>query len=74
MVNMGVGQADGIDVHGGDGQVAVFIDIRALFHAAVNEDVFAAGRQQGGGTGDLMGRSQEGYFHTITLLFATFSL
>ena len=32
-------------------------------------DVLAAGFQKGAGTGDFMCRSQECYFHTITLLF-----
>ena len=47
MVNMGMGQQYIINLRWCKRQRAVFIDIRALFHAAVHQNGFAAGRDDG---------------------------
>ena len=55
VVNVGMGQADGIHICRRDGELTVLINILALLHAAVNENLFPAGLQQGAGAGNLMG-------------------
>ena len=57
VVDVGVGQQDGVQLPGGDGQVAVFVDIRALLHAAVDQNALSGGLQQGTRAGDLVGRA-----------------
>ena len=54
VVNVGVGQQQRINLAGGQRQLRVFEQVRALLHAVVNQNVVPACLQQGTGTCDLM--------------------
>lgn len=49
MVNVGMCEKYKVYVGGRHGKLAIFINIRALLHAAVNQKLFAAGFKQGAG-------------------------
>ena len=52
-------------VSGRHGELAIFINIRALLHAAVNQKLFAAGFKQGAGARNLVCRTEKCQFHKI---------
>ena len=53
VVDMGMGQQQGLIGAGGIGQVGIFVDIAALLHAAVDQDAVARCLQLGAAAGDL---------------------
>ena len=57
VVNVGVGQQNGVDLSGRQRKVGIFKQIRTLFHAVIDHDVVPACLQQGSGPGDLMARA-----------------
>ena len=54
MVNMGVGQKHIVDGGSGNGNFLIFVSIPSLFHAAVQQDAFAAGFDIMAAAGDFM--------------------
>ena len=59
MVNMRMGKQKGIYVARRTRQIAIFIDILALLHAAVDKNFFAAGFKQGARAGHFMSSAQK---------------
>ena len=65
MVNVGMCEKYKVYVGGRHGKLAIFINIRALLHAAVNQKLFAAGFKQGAGARNLVCRTEKCQFHKI---------
>ena len=63
MVNVGMGQKQAVQLAGSHGNRLVFIDIAALFHAAVDKKLLAAGGKQGAAAGYFMVGAQKCQFH-----------
>ena len=57
VVDVGVGQQDPVDLPGGDGQGLVLVDILALLHAAVDQEMQPARLQQGTAARNFMVRA-----------------
>ena len=63
MVDMGMGQQNPVYGGGGYGDFLIFIFVRPLLHAAVNQNGFTAGLQQIAAAGYLVGRAEKGKLH-----------
>ena len=64
---MRMGKQYKVNVRGMYRQLTVFINIRTLFHTAVDEDLSAAGLQQCAGAGYFVGGAKECQFHERSL-------
>ena len=62
-----VGMCEKYKVNGGGrhGKFTVFINIRALLHAAVYQNLFSAGFEQSARTRNLVRRTEKRQFHKI---------
>ena len=66
---MGVGEENGLDFLGGNGDGHIFKYVDALFHAAVDEVPPVIDFQQGAGACDFVGRADKLNSHKLRLLF-----
>ena len=69
MVYMRVSKKYAVDIRNGDGKFAIFVNIRALLHSAIDKDFFAVNFQQRARACNLMRRAEKFYFHTFTFPF-----
>ena len=63
MVNVRVREKNKINIGRRERQFAVFINVRALFHAAIHQNLIFADFKQRAGTGHFVRRPQKSDFH-----------